>query len=138
VEDTVGSAKDSRRLATEDIMTSRQLARLTRYWQRKLGLRDWQISVEFARVEEMHDAGNVGECVAQLCDRTAHIRILRDSRSDYDIELSVVHELAHVLLPHEELMPRDRVKAKLFEAGIDQLASTLLGFKRGQPPRIQI
>lgn len=112
-------------------MTTRQLARLLRYWQRKLGLRDWQISVTFATEEEMHDHRNVAECVAQLCDRTAHIRILRDDGSDYEIEKRVVHELGHVLFP--ELLPRDKTKAKLFDAGIDQLATSLMWFKRGAP-----
>lgn len=113
-------------------MTTRQLARLARYWQRKLGLRDWQISIVFAAEEEMHDRRNVAECVAQLCDRTAHIRILRDDRCDYEVEQSVIHEICHVLFP--ELLPRDKTKAKLFDAGVDQLAHTLMWFKRGTAP----
>lgn len=71
-------------------MTSRQLARLCRYWQRKLKLQDWHVSIRFAADSEMDQPDNVGECAVQLCDRTADIKILRNGQDDYELELAVV------------------------------------------------
>ena len=77
----------------------------------------------------MHSPDNVGECYAQLCDRTAHIKIVKDGQTDYELELSIIHEYLHILFV--DMAPKNPVKRSLFEAAIDQTASTLLGFKRG-------
>ena len=79
----------------------------------------------------MYSPYNVGECLAQLCDRTAHVKVMKDEQTDYEIELSIVHEYLHILFV--DMAPKNPVKRNLFEAAIDQTATTLLWFKRGRP-----
>lgn len=110
-------------------MTERQLQRTVRFWQKKLRLQNWQIAAEFATEDEMHAADNLGECIAQLCDHTAHIRIIREG-DDRDLEITICHELLHVLFA--ELLPRDPIKEKLFESGVDHVANTLVFLRRGR------
>ena len=111
-------------------MTSQKLNRLSRYWRRKLNRLDWRVSIEFVNESDMYKRGHVGECTAQICDQTAHIKILRDYATDEEIEWRIIHEWGHILYP--ELVPRDKTKAKLFEAGIDQMANSFLQFKYGK------
>lgn len=111
-------------------MTERQLHRTARYWQRQLRLHGWKITVEFAELDRMDDERNVGECLAQLCDKSAHILIMRNGHDDREIEHTIIHEHLHVLFV--DLVPRDATKAKLFESAIDQTAQTLLELRRGR------
>ena len=109
-------------------MTLRQLQRLSKDWQKKLGLQDWHISINFASREEMIYPGTVGQCLSRLRDHTAEIKIMKDNQTDYEIELAVIREHIHVLW--SDLIPWDKTKAKLFERAVDQTAITLLHFKR--------
>ena len=111
-------------------MISRRLHQLSRYWKKKLGQQDWDITISFTNVEDMHQSDNVGECTVQLCDKSSVIKILRDDATDHEIEWRIVHEYLHIVFC--DLVPRDKTKEKLFEAGIDRIARTLLSYKYGR------
>ena len=111
-------------------MTSRRLNQLSCYWKKKLGQQDWSIIISFVDIQDMHQSDNVGECLVQLCDKSGVIKILRDNASDHEIEWRIIHEYLHVVFC--DLVPRDKIKAQLFEAGIDRTARTLIGFKYGK------
>lgn len=115
-------------------MTENQLLAILRYWKEKLKLQDWDISIEFVAREEMSEIDHVGECVAQLSDKTAHIKILRPSEKDssHDVEISVVHECFHVLYCGAEPDGETEPKRALFENGVDTMARAMVDLRRGK------
>ncbi len=70
---------------TEDAMTA-----LLRDWQRRLGLDDWTITLEFGTVED-----GDGECEAEWEYNKATIRFNMDQIDEGDHLAFVVHELLH-------------------------------------------
>lgn len=79
-------------------MRSRELAPMCRKWQKRMRLADWRIDIQFAR-KLTH--GEFGEIEYDRLRQTADIRILYPSlwKASLDIEGTLVHELAHLILP---------------------------------------
>jgi len=78
------------------------IKKLLKKWQRRLGLSDWMISVQFKDCIDMNQAQ--GRTKIQNCDQHAYIRLLqiedrqKSDEADNDPELDLVHELIHVRL----------------------------------------
>lgn len=73
------------------------------YWQRALRIQDWDIEAEYADAEELENGKRGGECAVCQPKRKARIKILaeefrpRASWFEHDEELTLVHELLHIL-----------------------------------------
>ena len=71
-------------------------------WQKRLGLQDWDITVDFRDARDMNQ--HPGKTAIQENIQTADIRIMAlDDRqkcdpADADPELDIVHELVHIRL----------------------------------------
>lgn len=109
------------------------------FWQGRLNLQDWRISVDVVRAGELkpHTLGNVHW---DRDKKTAIIRVL--DPADYhlpapdvlpDIEFTVVHELLHLeLAPVLAPLQRNDADRREEEHAVNQIASALLRLDRGQ------
>ncbi len=79
------------------------LNRGVRYWQHRLNLDEWQISVKAVSAQELH-VGTAGDVEWDPQARTAVIRVLRER--DYDLpprraradqQLTLAHEMVHLV-----------------------------------------
>lgn len=78
-------------------MKLQQLRKISKTWQKKLGLEQWKISVVWGKPEDMNQNGetiyglNVYD--ANNLESVIHIR-----KEDHDYENTVIHELLHLFL----------------------------------------
>lgn len=84
-------------------MTPKQLLALTTKWQARLEMRHWEIDLKIARYWQMHQ-GALGMCspVPESCKATITMLDPRDipedgHNEDFDIEVTLVHELLHCI-----------------------------------------
>lgn len=105
------------------------------YWQRRLNLEDWSITVKVCRARELRRE-TVGNVHWDPEKKTAVIRVL-DS-SDYqlpfasvlrDVETTVVHELVHLELAY---LPRTESSATPEEQAVTRIADALLKLHRNE------
>ena len=106
--------------------------RLT-YWQGRLNLREWQISVVMTRRADMKPR-TLGKVRWDKPNKTAVIEVL--DVCDYtllgravldDMELTVVHELVHLELAS---LPRSQASRSSEEYAVNQIAEALVGLNR--------
>lgn len=86
-------------------MSDEQLQQCLSFWQEKLGLKDWRISVRLVDGEEIDD---IGDCKVYREDRLALIRIQHPESVSgktgwhksfpdlFNAEKTLVHELLHI------------------------------------------
>jgi threonyl-tRNA synthetase len=78
-------------------MKLQQIRKISKTWQKKLGLEQWKISVVWGKTEDMNQNGEViyGLNVydANNLESVIHIR-----KEDHDYENTVIHELLHLFL----------------------------------------
>lgn len=118
--------------STSKGVTTRQLRAMCTWWQKRLGLVDWDISVQFKTGAEMDGAQGSCEPIPRL--RTAIIYVIR--AEDYesgggaypqDVESTIVHELLHCY--HH--MTRMGSVAEMFEEqGVEATSKALVQLKR--------
>ena len=105
------------------------------FWQRRLNLEDWRITVTICRSGELRRE-TVGNVHWDPHKKTAVIRVL--DASDYDIgfpavlrdvETTVVHELVHLELAY---LPRNESSAAPEEQAVTRIADALLKLHRNE------
>lgn len=109
------------------------------YWQRRLNLRDWNISVVVARADILKPK-TLGNIHWDTDKKTAVIRVLdpadyemRDAAMLEDMEFTVVHELIHLeLAPVLSKFPRNEANRRDEEHAVNQMADALLKLQRGK------
>lgn len=113
--------------------TQKRLERTLRYWQGKLRLLDWKVTVSFSKKDEMPD--DCQACIDwNLHSRTAVIQIMdpRDYESSLglpqDIEDSVCHELVHLHLAYWDT--KNKAADVQMEQAIESLTEALVSLKR--------
>ena len=109
------------------------------YWQRRLNLQDWNISIVVARATELKPR-TLGNIHWDTTKKTAIIRVL--DPADYelppaamldDMEFTVVHELIHLeLAPVLSEFSRNEANRRDEEHAVNQMADALLKLKRGK------
>ena len=109
------------------------------YWQRRLNLRDWNISVVVARASELKPK-TLGNIHWDTTKKTAILRVL--DPADYelppaemfdDMEFTVVHELIHLeLAPVLSQFPRNEANRRDEEHAVNQMAAAFLQLQRGK------
>jgi hypothetical protein len=109
------------------------------YWQRRLKLQDWDISIVIARATELKPR-TLGNIHWDNHKKTATIRVL--DPADYelppaqmyaDIEFTVVHELIHLeLAPVLSEFSRNEANRRDEEHAVNQMAEALLQLQRGK------
>lgn len=82
-------------------MTSQQLLKLCRTWQKRLRLEDWDVALCFAPPHAMSKPDALGQVQACAERKDALIKILRpedwtDSPFGDTVETTLVHELVHI------------------------------------------
>ena len=110
-------------------MTPKALQSCTRRWQRMLGLQDWTIRVSYVRRASIDGAWgrtswdlNHRHAVVQIADP---IDVPEEEVEFWGPELTVVHELVHVVLAW--CVTTDSTEETLLEQAVNALASGLLG-----------
>jgi hypothetical protein len=105
------------------------------YWQRRLNLQDWSITVKVCRSTDLRRE-TVGNVHWDSEKKTAIIRVL--DASDYtipfasvlrDVEMTVVHELVHLELAY---LPRTESSATPEEQAVTRIADALLKLHRNE------
>lgn len=85
-----------------DLMTD--LEALVQYWQERLRLRDWVITIRICRYHELEES--IGDCLVDEHTKTALIKLMDpiDEASvpnllyAYSLEETMIHELLHIHL----------------------------------------
>ncbi|WP_157800947.1 hypothetical protein [Bacillus solitudinis] len=120
----------------EVILSQEELEERLAYWQEKLRLRDWIITIRIVREKEM-DPNRAAEISWTLSKKMASVRIL--DPIDYpdglmamqDMENSLVHELLHLHFApiHEDA--HDREHYEVFEEqAIESITHGLIAVAR--------
>jgi hypothetical protein len=109
------------------------------FWQRRLNLQDWDISVVVARAAELKPK-TLGNIHWDSTKKTAIIRVL--DPADYelppaemfdDMEFTVVHELIHLeLAPVLTQLSRNEANRRDEEHAVNRMAEALLKLHRGK------
>ena len=109
------------------------------YWQHRLNLQDWNISVVIARATDLKPK-TLGNIHWDNDKKTATIRVL--DPADYqmsvtemldDMEFTVVHELIHLeLAPVLSEFSRNEASRREEEHAVNHMADALLKLQRGK------
>lgn len=119
---------------TSDLAQRHVTERLA-YWQHRLKLEDWRISVSPARQSQLKPR-TLGAIRWDKGKKTAEIWVL--DAADYqlpfdamldDMELTVVHELVHLQLAS---LPRSQASRSSEEHAVNGIANALLELDRGK------
>lgn len=103
-------------------MTLKTLQSRAQYWQARLNLREWSITVGWGTGKECPESGPVlGCCGWKAEELTAEIHITR--RQKYQEE-TLIHELLHIVMQgHEAEVPEYDVHV---ERAINRIATALI------------
>lgn len=132
---TAPTPTGSERAAQAQSFAAEKLA----YWQKRLSLEDWKVSVEVVRLSELKPR-TLGNIHWDTDKKTAVIRVL--DPADYrlpaedvlpDIEFTVVHELIHLeLAPVLAPLQRNEANRRDEEHAVNQMTDALLRLDRGR------
>lgn len=93
-------------------MTEQQLADRILYWQvilTRLGIGHWELKLSvvdsFDEVDDQDDTDTAARCIVADHRDSATFEFLREALSDDDLDVTIVHELLHVVWrDHDEAM----------------------------------
>ncbi|MDD9147361.1 hypothetical protein OYT88_02200 [Sporolactobacillus sp. CQH2019] len=109
------------------ILSEEQLQKKLSYWQNRLRLKDWDITVSIKRMSQFSSDNLQGECEWVLQSKVARIRILDPDDFTHsiltnDMEECLVHELLHL-----HFAPFDNEKNYMVqEQAIEAIAKALV------------
>ena len=115
-------------------LSQAQVERWTKAWQKRLGLEDWDVTIQIVRASELRPE-TLGNLRWNSATHSAVIRVL--SATDYDlpapeipldVEYTVVHELVHL---HLAVLPRDAANKAIEERVVSRIAEALLALQIG-------
>jgi hypothetical protein len=120
-------------------VTNKDLEKLIKYWQPRLKLKDWHFEIRFAV-----DNGEIEEKLKSGFARTHHSpmskkarilvkpsdKISKDTLDCVDIEVTVVHEMLHMLLLPIDSFKDNELSQDRLEHIIETLALALVQEKR--------
>ena len=119
-------------------MTLKQARRYARKWQRRLGLRDWDVTVRFVHPDDYQDPNcTLGECRRHHAKKTAQLVLRRPGNNTRDqwpqgsIKLTILHELLHLHTSGWE-PGGDTAENKMMEQMVHQVSLTLRTLEKGQ------
>ena len=118
----------------ECILSLEQLNILLDDWQKKLGLKNWDIRIKLVKQKDIE--GKQAEVSWNIKNRAALLKILLPEEYDcppweFDMEVSLVHELVHLNFAQFDLEDSSKEIDIAIEQTVEQLAITLVGLKRG-------
>ena len=119
------------------ILNQQQLNELLAYWQVLLRLRDWDIKIAIKRTRDFKFDEAAGETTWLLAKKMAVITIVDpadyppDSLWPQDMEMTLIHELVHLLLAY---WTPERLSAEYDyqEQAIHTISQTLVRLQRGE------
>ena len=111
---------------------SEDLDRLLQKWVEILRIKDWDISIRFAKQHELSEPSWEGECrVAPQISRADILILVPEAGEEgRDIEACVVHELTHVLLYAFNMGKPGSLKNVLRESAVERIAQALIAADR--------
>lgn len=119
-------------------MNNKNLSKLVKYWQPRLKLKDWDFSISFADDSEIESKLKTGFAQTRHSPMSKRAKILvkptdkisKDTLECTDIEVTVVHEMLHMLLiPIDSFKENDLGQNRL-EHIVETLATALVSEKR--------
>lgn len=117
---------------------SLDLPALLEEWQGILRLRDWDLSIAWAKG---HELGPNCEGDSRFSEehRAAHLRVLREEDSEpgivppYNAEQTIIHELLHIpLAGWARVVKQNMAESYEMERAINDIARALLALKHGK------
>ncbi len=109
-------------------------------WQPRLGLSHWQIAIWYARERDFVNGVSLAEVSHVATCLSANIKILDPmdfdparTRTEQDVEASVVHELVHLVFVEVEewISPEDKVRSQFdLERAVKRLERALIAADR--------
>lgn len=130
-------AKKTNSFVSADKFTQSMLESLTKEWQKRLRLQDWDVKVGFKRHYDMNDPANEAEMQMNSSLKRARVRLSNPADYcnefwPYDVEGALVHELLHIHFESmEHGIPKDDPRDIAKEQAIDLIALALVNAKRG-------
>ena len=117
-----------------------ELKILCEEWQNKLGLSHWRIGLRFCTADEMPKENTRATNEISLITECALISFLKnenlpESPFEYDIEVSLVHELLHIPFSYICEPEDNSLEYTHMEALIGRLARLLVSQKRKEGER---
>lgn len=117
------------------ICSERDLITLCNKWKRKLGLDAWDIRVSIVRGKNMEKDDASGTNQFSIAKRCAIINLIDpedypDIPFEYDMEVTLVHELLHIPLKYFSEPPEDSLEEFELEVFIDHQAKLLVSLSR--------
>jgi hypothetical protein len=91
-------------------------------------MQDWDISVHYVKQDDI--PGNLGECDAEPTNRTGNIDIADPADKPHDVELTLVHEMLHLLTWWTRINGARSHRNTVGEQSIEAIASALVTLKR--------
>lgn len=112
-----------------------ELTKLCEEWQNKLGLSHWRIGLRFCTVDEMPLQDTQATNEISLITECALISFLKnedlpESPFEYDIEVSLVHELLHIPFNYICEPETNSLEYIHMEAFIERVARLLVSLSR--------
>jgi len=118
------------------VTKEREIPGLLSYWKDKLGLRDWNIVVEFVNKNDDRTGATCATNLISGSTRDSKIDILRVKNRKglalippFDYEVDLVHELIHIWVD-KYWRPRSYNAIRRKEQFIEQLARGLVSMRR--------
>jgi len=118
------------------ICSEGDLIALCNKWKRKLGLDAWDIRVSIVKSKCMEKEDSSGTNTFSLAKRCSIIHIIDpedypdDIPFEYDMEVTLVHELLHIPLKYFSEPPENTLEEFELEAFIDHQAKLLVSLSR--------
>ena len=123
------------------ILNKEQLIEALDFYQGLLRIRDWDITVEICRFDEMEHGGIAGACRWVAESRMAKIKLLDPNDAigfwnGYDMEHVLCHEIAHVLCAQLDDLARgpgknsNPLEVNIVEHVVESMADALTKLRR--------
>ena len=122
-------------MVEKHIVTEGQLKTLCKEWQERLRLQAWDVKTGIYRERNFCGPERQGENEYNLATGTSLIRILDpadypESKFKQDMEVTLVHELLHLVFAPFEPDDDKELEHKFMERAICQLSGVLVELKR--------
>ena len=94
------------------------------YWQPRLGLESWAVTIRYGKVEPTNDA----EIDYDIDDRTAAITVREGKRGD-ELSRLVLHELLHLVVAPLARIAKGRQREAIEESVVQHIEQIMGGLK---------
>lgn len=113
-------------------MSPEELQQKGQEWQQRLRLSEWDVNVQFKPCRDMPSTSHFGSVEWDTCHKHANILLVlpgeepKDAMRPYDPEITLVHELLHLLFAPFDVFEYGSDKKDAMEFAINAIAGSLV------------